>query len=62
MNAKEDKIILHMKHMEKIMNEGNKWDHMVETNIVEGAMEKGKANGPSKVSVEMIVASGEIGA
>ena len=49
----------------------------VETNVVEGPMEKvarneiveamqkmksGKANGQSEVSVEMIVASGEIGA
>ena len=49
---------------------------MVETDLVEGPVEKvvcdeiveamqsmksGKATGPSKVSVEMIVASGEIG-
>ena len=26
--------------MEKIMNEENKWDHMVETDVVERSMEK----------------------
>ena len=60
--------------MEKIKNEENEWDHMVETDV-EGPMEKvarneiveaiqrmksGKATGLSEVSVEMIVASGEI--
>ena len=62
--------------MEKIMNKENEWDRMVETDLVEGPVEKvvcneivekiqsmksGKATGPSEVSVEMIVASGEIG-
>ena len=62
--------------MEKIMNEENEWDKMVETDVAEGPVEKvacneiveamqkmksGKATGPSEVSVEMIVASGEIG-
>ena len=62
--------------MEKIVNEENEWDHMVETDVMEGSGEKvtrneivdamqkmksGKATGPSDVSVEMIVASGEIG-
>ena len=62
--------------MEKIMNEENEWDHMVETEVVEGPAEKvarneiveaiqrmksGKATGPSEVSMEMIVESGEIG-
>ena len=62
--------------MEKIMNKENKWDHMVETDVVEKAVKKvarneiveviqkiksGKATGPYEVSVEMIVASGEIG-
>ena len=62
--------------MEKTMNEENEWDHMVETDLVEGPVEKvvhneiveaiqsmklGKVTGPSEVSVEMIVASGEIG-
>ena len=61
--------------MEKIMNAENKWDHMVETDVVEGPVEKvarkeiveamqkmksGKVTGPSEVSVEMIVASGKI--
>ena len=65
--------------MEKIMNKENEWDRLVETDLVEGPVEKvacnpcnkiveaiqsmksGKATGPSEVSVEMIVASGEIG-
>ena len=62
--------------MEKIMNEENKCDHMVENDVVEGPVEKvarneiveamqrmksGKAIRPSEVIVEMIVASGEIG-
>ena len=62
--------------MEKIMNEENEWDRMVETDLVEGPVEKvvrnkiveaiqsiksGKATGPSEVSVEMIVERGEIG-
>ena len=62
-------------HVEKIVNEENKRDHMVESDAVEGPVEKvarnkivkamqrmksGKATGPSKVSVEMIV-GGEIG-
>ena len=62
--------------MEKIMNEENEWKHMVETDEVEGPVEKvarnkivkaiqrmksGKATGTSGVSVEMIVGSGKIG-
>ena len=62
--------------MEKIMNEENEWDQMTETDVVEGPVKKvacneivkamqmmksGKATGQSEVSVEMIVASGEIG-
>ena len=62
--------------MEKIMNEENEWDHIMEADVVEGPVEKvarneivkamqnmtsGKATGLSEVSVEMIVASGEIG-
>ena len=57
-------------------NEGHEWDHMVETDVVEGPVEKvacneivetmqkmksGKATGPSEVSLKMIVASDEIG-
>ena len=64
-----------LEHMEKIMNEQNEWNHMVETDVVEGPVEKmarneimevmqkmksGKATRSSEVSVEMIVASGEI--
>ena len=71
----EDRGKIWKEHMEKIMDEENKWDHMVETDVV-GPVEKvnrheiveaiqnmksGKATGPSKVSVEMIAASGKIG-
>ena len=60
--------------MEKIMNQENEWDHMVETDVVEGPVEKvfcneiaeamqrmklEKATGPSEVSVKMIVARGK---
>ena len=63
------------KHMEKIMNKENEWDHMVETDVVERPVEKvarneivepmqkiksGKAPGPSEVNEEMMAASGEI--
>ena len=72
----EDRAKIWKEHMEKIMNEENEWDRMVETDVVEGPVEKvarneiveaiqsmksGKATGTSGVSVEMIVASGEIG-
>ena len=72
----EDRAKIWKEHMEKIMNKENKWDRMVETDVVEGPVEKvarneiveaiqsmksRKATGPSRVSVEMIVASGEIG-
>ena len=65
-----------MEHMEKIMNKENEWDHIVETDVVKGPVEKvarneiveavqrmksGKATKPFEVSVEMVVASGEIG-
>ena len=63
-------------HMERIMNKENEWNQNVEADLVEGPVETvrreevvkamgemkaGKAAGPSEVSVEMIVASGEIG-
>ena len=63
------------KPMERIMKEENEWDHNVEVDLVEepaervsreevvkamGEMKAGKAAGPLKVSVEMIVANGEI--
>ena len=72
----EDQAKILKEHVEKIMNEENEWDHIVEIDVIEGSMEKvacniitkvmqkmksGKATGPSEVSVEMIVASGEIG-
>ena len=72
----EDRAKIWKEHIEKIMNEENEWDRMVETDLVEGPVEKvarneiveaiqgmksGKATGSSEVSVEMIVASGEIG-
>ena len=72
----EDRTKILKEHMEKIINEENEWDHMVKTDVVEGPLEKvtrkavleemqkmksGKATGPSKVSAEMTVASGEIG-
>ena len=75
-SIEEDRAKIWKKHMEKIINEENKWDCMVETDLVEGPVEKvarneiveaiqstksGKATGPTEVSVEMIVASGEIG-
>ena len=57
------------------MNEENKWDHILKTDVVEGPVEKvacneiveatqktksGKATGQFEVSVEMIVASGKL--
>ena len=71
----ENRAKIWKEHTEKIMNEENEWDHMVETDVVEGPVEKvarneiveaiqriksGNATGPSEVSVGMIVASGEI--
>ena len=61
----EDRAKIWKEHMEKIMNEENEWDHVVETDVVEGPVEKvecikivesmqmmksGKATGPSEVS------------
>ena len=72
----EDRAKIWKEHMKKIMNEENEWDRMVETDVVKGPVEKvarneiveaiqsmksGKATGTSGVSVEIIVASGEIG-
>ena len=72
----KDRAKFWKEHMEKIMNQENEWDHMVEIDVIEGPVEKmarheiveamqrmisGKATGTSEVSVEMIVASGEIG-
>ena len=72
----EDRAKIWKEHMEKIMNEENEWEHMMETDLVEGPGEKvacneiveaiqskksGTATGTSEVSVGMIVACGEIG-
>ena len=72
----EDRPRIWKEHMEKIMNEENEWDRVVETDLIEGPVEKvahneiveaiqsiksGKATGTSEASVKMIVASGEIG-
>ena len=72
----KDRAKIWKEPMEKIMNEENNLDRMVETDVAEGPVEKlvcneiveaiqsiksGKATGPSEVSVEMIVARGEIG-
>ncbi|XP_068671242.1 uncharacterized protein [Montipora foliosa] len=58
-------------HMERIMNEENEWDQNVKGPVERvsrkevvkamGEMKAGKAAGPSGVSLEMIVANGEIG-
>ena len=71
----EDRAKIWKEHLEKIMNEENEWDRMVETDPVERpvenvacneiveaiqSMKSRKATGTSEVSVEMIVASGEI--
>ena len=37
---KEDRGKIWKEHMEKIINEENKWDQMVETNVIEGPVEK----------------------
>ena len=36
----EDRAKIWKEHTEKIMNEENKWDHMVETDVAEGPVEK----------------------
>ena len=36
----EDRAKIWKEHMERIMNEKNKWDCMVETDVVEGPVEK----------------------
>ena len=71
-----DRTKIWKEHMEKIMNEENEWDRMVEADVVERPVEKvarneiveamqnmksGKATRPSEMSVKMIVASGKIG-
>ena len=66
----EDRAKICKEHIERIMNEENEWDQMVETDVVEGHVEKmarneiveamhtmksGKATRPSEVSVEMTI-------
>ena len=36
----DDRAKIWKEHMEKIINEKNEWDHMVETDVVEGLVEK----------------------
>ena len=74
--SEKDRGKLWRELMEKIMNVENEWDQMVEADMVEGpvegvtdeevmeAMNKmklGKAAGPSKVNMDMIIASGKFG-
>ena len=40
----EDRVKILKEHMEKIMNEENEWDRMVETDLVEGPAEKVACN------------------
>ena len=71
----EDRAKIWKEHMEKIMNEENEWDDMMETDLVEEpveivacnkiveaikSMKSRKGIGPYEASVEIIVASGEI--
>jgi hypothetical protein len=63
-------------HMERVMNEGNEWDGVVDVDVVHGpinritmkevmtaikAMKLGKATGVSEVAAEHIAASGMVG-
>ena len=71
----EDRPKIWKEHKEKIINEENEWDRMVETDVAEGPVEKvahneiveamqkmksGKAIRSSEVSVEIIVVSGKM--
>ena len=38
--VEEDRANIWKEHVEKIMNEQNEWDRMVETDLVEGPVEK----------------------
>ena len=40
----EDRAKIRKEHMKNIMNQENKWDHMVETDVVEGPVEKVACN------------------
>ena len=69
--SEKDRRKLSKEHMEKIINVENKWDQMVEADMVEGPVERvtdekvmeamnkmklGKAGGPSEVNMDMITA------
>ena len=69
----ESRTKIWKEHMEKIMNKENEWDHMVETDVVEGPVEKvarneiveamqrmksGKATGEIRVKVMMELCQG----
>ena len=71
----EDRAKIWKEHTKKIVNEEIEWDQMVETDVVEGPVEKvgrneiveamqkmksEKATGSSDLNVGMIVASGKI--
>jgi len=67
--SEEDQCKIWKEHMEKIMNEKNGWDYMVEADVVEGSVEqvtrkeveaikkmKGvKAAGLSEITTKMII-------
>ena len=72
----KDQAKIWKEHVEKIINEENEWDQMVETDIIEGQVEKvthneivetmlqmksGKAAEPSDVSVEIIAQVAKFG-
>ena len=74
--SEKDPGKLWKERMEKIMNVENKWDQMVEEDMVEGPVEAvtdeevmealnkmklGKAAGPSEVNMDMTIASGTFG-
>ena len=42
--TEEDRGKIWKEHMEKIMNEENEWDQLMETNVVEGPVEKVACN------------------
>ena len=72
--SKKDGGIVSKEHMDRIMNEENKWDQNMQAGLVEGPVERisqeevvkamgkmkaGNAAGPPEVSAEMIAASGQ---
>ena len=72
--SENDRKRIWKNHMEEIINKENDWDHLAEASMVEGpiknvireemaiaikVMKPGKAAKPSKVSAEMISATGK---